>query len=406
MEAIIPKLKVGVWVNSDLTPEVGGGYQYYSGLLTKLNLHIFTNAEIIFLSNSNSIENLPFKKKYAIKWRPFQPTSIKKSLAKWAARFGITKQQERLEIQTKNHEQSLISELGTVVDLIYYPTTLCQYPNFPYVYTIWDLGHLSTYAFPELSMNGVYELRETIYSLQARKALMVIAESNAGKDQLVRLLQIAEQRIAVVPLFAGEIASPVLEPIRPELLNDRIVFVHYPAQFWAHKNHFNLLLAFKSIENNYPDLKLVFTGADKGNKSHILHLVKTLQLYDRVIDLGFVKNQEMKWIYLHSKGLVMPTFLGPTNMPLLEAASLNCPVACSDLTGHQEQLGDYAFYFNPIDPESIANAISMMLESKQPKAIWSYKEIWSMENAMNSLDIIWKNLSAIRSCWGSNQQIY
>ena len=60
----------------------------------------------------------------------------------------------------------------------------------------------------------------------------------------------------------------------------------------------------------------------------------------------------------------MPTLLGPTNMPLLEAACLDCPVICSDLEGHREMLGDYALYFNPYSPEDISFTLGSFLSTK------------------------------------------
>ncbi|MEZ4879119.1 MAG: glycosyltransferase [Chitinophagales bacterium] len=86
------------------------------------------------------------------------------------------------------------------------------------------------------------------------------------------------------------------------------IFIHYPAQFWSHKNHYNLLLAFKVIIK-YPNLKLILTGSNKGNKAYIINLINHLDLSQKVIDLGFISREELKWLYLNSFGLVMPTFL-------------------------------------------------------------------------------------------------
>ncbi|PYS54816.1 MAG: glycosyltransferase family 1 protein, partial [Acidobacteria bacterium] len=55
--------------------------------------------------------------------------------------------------------------------------------------------------------------------------------------------------------------------------------------------------------------------------------------------------------------LVMPTFFGPTNIPILEAWAFGCPVITSDIRGVREQAGDAALLADPRSPEMIAEAI-------------------------------------------------
>lgn len=63
---------------------------------------------------------------------------------------------------------------------------------------------------------------------------------------------------------------------------------------------------------------------------------------------------------IQSKGLVMPTFFGPTNIPPIEAVFSGCPVAVSGIYGMPEQMQDAALYFNPNSVEEIASAITIL----------------------------------------------
>jgi glycosyltransferase involved in cell wall biosynthesis len=189
-------------------------------------------------------------------------------------------------------------------------------------------------------------------------------------------------------------------PLKLSQLNS--TFIHYPAQFWAHKNHYNLLVAFRNVLNEFPDLKLIFTGSDKGNKNYITSLIKEMKLNNSVIDLGFVSNEELKWLYLNSSGLVMPTLLGPTNMPLLEAAELNCPVACSNFPGHIEQLGDYGYYFNPESPEEIAQVLVKMLNENKDQKIKKYVSKFNISETIKQIDKSFSEIKQIRFTWGNN----
>ena len=44
------KLRIGVWLNENFTPESGGVYGYHTKLINALNKYSFKNAEIVFLS--------------------------------------------------------------------------------------------------------------------------------------------------------------------------------------------------------------------------------------------------------------------------------------------------------------------------------------------------------------------
>ena len=151
---------------------------------------------------------------------------------------------------------------------------------------------------------------------------------------------------------------------------------------------------------------MILTGSDKGNKKYILQHIEEYELSDHILDLGFVSLKELKWIYLNSKGLVMPTFLGPTNMPLLEAAELHCPVACSNLPGHREELGDYAYYFDPSDPLDIADNIIRMIEEDSNITDKSYVSQFNIHNSLTAIDKHFLSLKHIRCCWGEKDNIF
>lgn len=53
----------------------------------------------------------------------------------------------------------------------------------------------------------------------------------------------------------------------------------------------------------------------------------------------------------------MPTFFGPTNIPVLEAWAYGCPVQTSDIRGIREQAGNPAVLVDPRSVEAIADGI-------------------------------------------------
>lgn len=387
------RIKIGVWLHENYIPTLGGAFGYYSELIECISKTKFSNANICFLGeHSSNLDNIGYYKYHSIKSRKRNGVLHQVLMLIGTKIFHFN--------TIKNYFQNLDKKqnelLHTICDIIYYPTPMCKYENFPFIYTLWDLGHLTSYAFPEFSIGGNFEGRKYHSDRIPFKALMVFCESETGKKEAVHYLRLNEERIRILPLIPSGVISEKNVPVRPKMIGQECFFIHYPAQFWAHKNHYNLIYAFSLITNKFPSLKLILTGSDHGNKAYITKTIKENNLEDRVIDLGFVSLEELKWLYIHSKGLIMPTLLGPTNMPPLEALILNCPVAVSDIPGHREQLGDNVIYFNPLDIKEIKKAIENLIDySVKPTS----PHFPIIQSNMTLLDKYFAELTIIRQMW-------
>ena len=103
-------------------------------------------------------------------------------------------------------------------------------------------------------------------------------------------------------------------------------YLFYPAQFWPHKNHINLIKALSALKNESVTIDLILTGSDQGNYEFVMNYLNSTSVRDQVRYFGFVSDEEMKVLYTNALALVFPTLLGPTNMPILEAIACGCPV--------------------------------------------------------------------------------
>lgn len=360
-------LKVGVFVFPEDSPEIGGGFSYVSCLISAIDDYDFDGRlEVVFVSDV--VLKGPFKKKVILLKR-IQKESAKGCIIKMIRkvfrtnyvtnlfnRAFLNKIIARLE---QNYLERQIKENN--IDIIFYPKPGVYIKNYPYVVTNWDIGHRTLSPLPEVAMDGIFESRESYYLNEVRKAMLVIAESEQGKKELIDYYGIPEVRIKVLPMFAGSIVNLGLsESEMDQIFNDTGIdspFFVYPAQFWPHKNHYNLIRAFVSVTRKFPKFKLVLTGSDKGNLDYIMGVINEYDLTGHVLYLGFISNKMLYTLYKKATALVMPTLLGPTNMPLLEAMALGCPVICSDLPGHRELMGNDCFYFDPLSPEDITAKI-------------------------------------------------
>jgi len=243
----------------------------------------------------------------------------------------------------------------------------------PALVTIYDLMHRYEKRFPEVSVNGVYEHREKHYKQMCWWARGILVDSEVGRQQVVESYGTDSQKVHVLPyippryIYNKDIPNGFERRYRlpPQ-------FIFYPAQFWEHKNHSGLVQAVNILRTKYPDLNLVFVGAKKNGYKSTQDMVQELDLTKNIMFLGYVPDNDMPELYRRARGMVMPTFFGPTNIPPLEANALGCPVAVSNIYGMPEQLGDAAIYFDPTSVEEIAHAI---------------EEIWTNDNLCCELRI-------------------
>ena len=169
------------------------------------------------------------------------------------------------------------------------------------------------------------------------------------------------------------------------------------------KSVLNLINAFAVFIKKHPDYKLVLTGSDKGNKAYVQSYVEQLGMKDKVVFTGFVENVAINTFYKNATAMTMATFFGPTNMPPLEAMHIGCPVICSDIAGHREQLGDAALYFDARDSKALTQCMEEVVANrdKYAAAIEKQKEkaTFTIEEALRRINQYMVELIAIRSAW-------
>lgn len=401
-------MKIGIWLNPDYSPTVGGGFSYYDRLIKGIDNYTFAKElEICFVTTSRN----PIELKHPLIQLSFSYKVSTCEKLKCHIPLLRSSTKKRIADQTDQKRKSSYTKAlkENNIRLIFYPTPyMCELPDFPFVMTHWDIGHRSTFTFPEVAEGATFYDRENFYNYILPKALLILTESNSGRQELTNYTHLNPDRIKVVPLFAGDSAS-----ISPNLQQQQSIlqqfelkeekYFYYPAQFWAHKNHYTLLKAFSLLKNNYSDYKLVFSGTDKGNLDYIKQVVDTLRLNDSIVFAGFVSNDTVNTLYRNATAMVMPTLIGPTNMPPLEAMELGCPVICSDFPGHHEELGDAAIYINPLDVDNISWAMETMIKQREDyveKIIEQReKSVFRLKYALEAINTHLCHAVSVRECW-------
>lgn len=416
------KLRVAVVVEENCLPTEGGGYSYYQALIKEIDQHQFPELiDMCFLLPESAKGGYPFSKRVIQENRGFTDKALYAFMHKmYRIIHWLQPNSSKAVLELLTRWMSKVSNRNAVAalkrhntDLIYYLKPNDNPMDFPMMVTHWDVGHKSMYPFPEVASEGNYQKRESYYAQMLNKALVIICESTSGAQELAHYYPVNWDKIKVLPLFAGEVVQvKVSEREQVEILTKYDLrpqgFFLYPAQFWAHKNHFNLVMAFHQLvgQPGNAGLKLVLCGADQGNMTYIRDVVLSLHLEKYVIFTGFINNRVLHTFYRNALALVMPTYLGPTNLPLIEAAMLKCPVICSDLKGHREILGEAAIYVNPANATAIEKAMDKMLmpNTRDRFTEMAFEHIsyssFHLQKSLKVLERILLDIRPVRKAWG------
>jgi glycosyltransferase involved in cell wall biosynthesis len=266
------------------------------------------------------------------------------------------------------------------IDLMLYPipSALSFETGLPYVMAIHDLQHRLQPEFPEVSANGEWERREYRFRNGARYATLLLADSEVGKEDILNCYGpygITPDRVKVLPFLpacylALDVPESEQQRVRAKYsLPERYIF--YPAQFWPHKNHIHIVQALGLLKQTHQlKIPVVFCGSYDGEIREptfreVMMCSAQLGLEEEIRYLGYAPDADMSGLYAGAVALVMPTFFGPTNIPVLEAWAFGCPVLTSDIRGVREQVGDAALLADPASVEAIADGIHRLWTDRE-----------------------------------------
>lgn len=237
----------------------------------------------------------------------------------------------------------------------------------PVVLTIVDVQHE---YFPSFFSKDNLAERRRLYKLSADKADHIITISDFSKDSLVEKLNIPKEKITVIYLGYNEASfkrydAQSVERIRRKY-NLPASFLFYPAASWPHKNHINLISAYKLLKDEYGfTAKLVLTGIKERNYGKILKEIKDSGLTEDILHLGYISNEDLPLFYSAATVLVFPSLFEGFGLPVIEAMAIGLPTACSRSTSLPEIAGDAALFFDPERPEDIAKKIIMLYNDRK-----------------------------------------
>ena len=218
------------------------------------------------------------------------------------------------------------------------------------VLTVYDLIHEKLY--------NVYKLKS--YYRPKEKSIknsdIIIAISHKTKSDLISYYNIPSKKIFVTHLGVNLLKNY----LNYQIINDP--YLLYVGDRKRYKNFINLLKAYSISKRINKNFKLVLFGGGQLTELELDIINKYKLDLNLIIQISGGDN-ELSSLYKYASLFVFPSKYEGFGLPLLEAASLNCPVACSNIEVFREIMGESVEYFNPNSVEDIIQNLEKILFS-------------------------------------------
>jgi glycosyltransferase involved in cell wall biosynthesis len=232
--------------------------------------------------------------------------------------------------------------------------------------TVVTVHDLVSFLFPETVPRKYSLYMRLMTRLAVHSADHIIAVSRATRDDLVRVLGVREDQVAVIhegvaSEFAGS-PAPEAEEAVLRRYGIRAPYCLFVGNLEPRKNLGRLVEAFALLAaRGGVDLQLVLAGTRGWLYRDIFRAVEAHGLSARIVVTGYVPSPDLPTFYRAAACFVFPSLYEGFGLPVLEAMSAGTPVVASRVGAIPEVAGDAALLVDARRPAELAEAIWSVL---------------------------------------------
>ncbi len=277
----------------------------------------------------------------------------------------------RLEIAAGQREEEArevarsVREAG--FDLLHLPQNgLGLDPNLPgkVVVTVHDL---IPYTLPQTcSPNYLTRFLGEMPRIVER-ADLILTVSHFSRGELVRLLDVPPEKIAVTHEAAEEVYRPQA-PQSCRAVRERYglqePYILYVGGFSLRKNLLGLLHAFSMVADDLAGFVLFLPGSAGRQMDRLRQVASELGIGHRVGFPGSVPLRDLPGLYTAASVFVYPSLYEGFGLPVLEAMACGAPCAVARASSLPEVAGEAALYFDPHQAEDMALGLRRLAQDE------------------------------------------
>jgi glycosyltransferase involved in cell wall biosynthesis len=193
----------------------------------------------------------------------------------------------------------------------------------------------------------------------ARKNDLIIAVSEATKDDLISTYNILENKIKVIYSGLDENLKICYDQSKLEETRKKYNlpqdFILSLGSIEPRKNIVGLISAYEKLRNkNKINNKLVIAGEKAWCYKEIFKVWEKSKYKDDIIFPGFIEEEDKIYLYNLSKLFVYPSFYEGFGFPALEAMACGVPVVTSFVSSLPEVCSDAALLIDPYNIDDLA----------------------------------------------------
>ncbi len=252
------------------------------------------------------------------------------------------------------------------LDLFHSPDFVLP-PTSGHIPTLLTVHDISFAFFPEVYPPNLVAYLNKVVPRSVQRATHILADSQATKDDLVRVWHVSPAKITV--LYCG--ADPRFQPIRDEKQITAVrqkyhlgkqPYILSVGTVQPRKNYQMLIRAFAPIAQEQPH-NLIISGGKGWLYDEMLAEVGKQGLNGRVHFIGFVDDADLPALYSEAALFVMPSIYEGFGLPILEAMGCGTAVISSNVSSLPEVTGDTAVLISPNDQSAWTTAILDLLNN-------------------------------------------
>jgi glycosyltransferase involved in cell wall biosynthesis len=254
------------------------------------------------------------------------------------------------------------------IDLLHSPDFIPPFRgSFKRVITVHDLNFLYYPQFLTAESRRYYN-RQIAQAVQA--ADHILADSHATRLDLIKLLDVPEEKITVVWLAPNVEVYHSLNDTAIAAARDRLQlpdrFILFAGTLEPRKNLEGLLRAYRLLLDRDPHApRLILAGSRGWLFDQTRRLIDDARLSDHVRWIDSPPDNDLAALYSAATVFVLPSHYEGFGLTVLEAMTCGAPCIISDRGSLPEISGGAALEIDPDDVDEIAEALAGVLNDDQ-----------------------------------------
>jgi glycosyltransferase involved in cell wall biosynthesis len=331
-------MKVAIDVHS-IGTQAGGNETFYRQLVQGLRADVSPNSYTLFYTRPQAISSLQLDDRFT--WKQIPANPVRRIC------FSLPRILSALQPDVFHAQYILPPRIKTSS-----------------VLTIHDLAHE---RYPEFSPPREGFRMRKLVPWSARRADHIITVSEYSARDIEQLYGIPRSRITVAYQAPAEMfRSRDKKSCRAHVEQGygiRQPFLLYVGRLQARKNLVRLVEAFARVRSRRPDLILVMVGKPDLHYEKLIARIAELRLKEVVLFPGYISSDDLPLFYNAAELFVFPSIFEGFGLPVMESMASGLPTITSAGSCLEEIVADGALLIDPMSVDSIADAITRVLEN-------------------------------------------